>query len=219
MEIALLALTLGLAFLDWYATERKLHRLHFITKPLVIVALIAWFTLATGWQGENLWFGLGLVFSLVGDIDLLFPKRLFLLGLVAFMLAHICYIIGFNQEPLQFQPGLALLLVLLAVTDYSLFVRLVRSPAGRQLRIPIAFYILVISLMVFSTLACLVRPMWTAAAAGFVALGGVLFMISDSILAYNRFVRSTPHAHLVVMSTYHLAQICLITGVIIHSGF
>ncbi len=218
MGTGLLVLTLVLAFVDWYAIENKLDRLHFFCKPLVILALMAWFTVSAGWQGGNTWFGLALVFSLLGDIFLMFPKRLFLAGLVSFLLAHVCYIVGLNREPLEFQTGLLLLLVLLAVVDYILFSRLSRAPACRKLRIPIALYIMVLSLMAFSALACLARPLWTGAAAGFVALGGVLFMFSDALLAYNRFICPTSHGHLVVMASYHLAQISLITGVIMHAG-
>jgi uncharacterized membrane protein YhhN len=66
--------------------------------------------------------------------------------------------------------------------------------------------------MAFSALACLARPGWPPGAALLAAGGAVLFMVSDSVLAWNRFVRPVRQVDLVVLSTYHLGQMCLIAG-------
>src|ERR1035437_5377631 len=99
METILLVLTFILAVFDWVATEKNWHKVRLFSKPATLMALIAWFSAAAGWNGANLWFGLALVFSLLGDVNLMFPDRLFLPALLSFMLAHVFYIAGFNQGP------------------------------------------------------------------------------------------------------------------------
>ena len=93
----LLILAIAFAALEAYATNKGLLKLEFISKPAVMVCLFIWLYLATGLQGAALWFGLGVLFSLVGDTFLLWLDRMFIFGLAAFLLAHICYIIGFKD--------------------------------------------------------------------------------------------------------------------------
>src|SRR5512144_421577 len=47
------------------------------TKPGTLILLIAWFTQIGDWRGGLLWFGLGLVFSLAGDVLLHLPGKFF----------------------------------------------------------------------------------------------------------------------------------------------
>lgn len=96
----------------------------------------------------------------------------------------------------------------------------VRShPAFRRLDIPTSVYSIVLSLMWLSALLTLFRPGWNIGAAALVALGGTLFEISDSMLAYNMFVKRIPRAHFWVHLTYHLAQLGIISGIILNSRF
>ncbi len=219
MPAILLVLTLLLAVVDWAAAEKHWRRVHFICKPATLLALIAWFSSATGWGGFNLWFGLGLVFSLLGDVNLLFPDRLFMPGLAAFLLAHVLYIIGFNQSPLLPAP-LALGVVALVIGAFAFVYSRLRSglahlAGGRRMLLPVNFYMVTISLMLISAWLCLFRPAWPWQAALAAGLGALLFFFSDSLLAYNRFVRTTPHHDLLVMSSYHLGQIGIAGGVIL----
>ncbi len=71
MENSLLILTVGLASVNWLAVDRGWKKTRIFSKPAALIALIAWFSLAAGWQAGNLWFGLALVFSLAGDILML----------------------------------------------------------------------------------------------------------------------------------------------------
>jgi uncharacterized membrane protein YhhN len=221
MQPLFLALTIILAPLDWLVTEKHWQSVRLVSKPAVLLALIAWFSLAAGWDGANLWFGLALVFSLLGDINLMFPERFFLPGLVSFLLAHIFYILGFNTGPLAGSPlGLVLLAVVAAagVLVYRrLRVGLHGSPEGRRMMAPVILYSVTISLMLASAWLCLFRPGWPTGAALCAGIGAALFFSSDSVLAYNRFVAPTRYHDLVVMSTYHLGQIALIAGVVLKS--
>ncbi len=59
---------------DWLAAWRGWRRVRWVTKPGTLLLLIAWFSQVGGWQGNLFWFGLGLVFSLLGDIFLQLPE-------------------------------------------------------------------------------------------------------------------------------------------------
>lgn len=219
MGTTLLALTLALAVVDWAAVERNWRAVHFFCKPATLLALIAWFSVAAGWGGANLWFGLALMLSLLGDVNLLFPGRLFLPGLVAFLLAHIAYIVGFSQGLLSLN-ALALVIVGVAVGAFAfVFSRLraglLGSAEGRRMLLPVVIYSITLSLMVISAWLCLFRPAWPLNAALAAGIGALLFYCSDSLLGYNRFVRETPHHDLLVMSAYHLGQIAIIAGVVL----
>jgi alkylglycerol monooxygenase len=211
-----LALTLGFAVADWLAVEFFWRRVHFVAKPGALLSLICWFSAVVGWQGANLWFGLGLVFSLLGDINLMLPGRFFMPGLISFLLAHVFYIIGFNQGLFPVHP--LVLLFLAAIVGYAVWLinLLISTPSGRRMAVPVGVYTAAISLMLFSALSCLLRPDWSLGGAAVVSLGAVLFLCSDSVLAYNRFVAKTAHHDLVVMATYHLAQITIVLGLTFH---
>ena len=86
--------------------------------------------------------------------------------------------------------------------------------AGGQsrLRKPVLAYTLIITVMALSALNTLFRVDWAPAAAGWVALGAVLFFVSDIILAYNRFVRPFRNGRLWNMAAYHLGQMALAWG-------
>jgi len=220
MATALLGMTLALAAVDWAAAEKNWRRLHYFFKPAALLAMIAWFSVAAGWGRANLWFGLALVFSLLGDINLLFPERLFLPGLASFLLAHVLYIVGFNQAPLVLQAPQALAVLALAAGAFGfvfgrLWSGLAHIAGGRRMLLPVIFYSVTISLMVVSAWLCLFRPAWPLNAALAAGLGALLFFCSDSLLAYNRFVKQTAHHDLLVMSAYHLGQIGIIAGVIL----
>ena len=85
------------AALEAIAVSRNLQKLEYIAKPAVMAFLFLWLYTTTGLQGKTLWFGLGILLSLVGDVLLMTSlDRLFLPGLAAFLLAHISYITGFR---------------------------------------------------------------------------------------------------------------------------
>jgi len=219
MSASLLGLTLALAVFDWLAAEKHWRRIHFILKPAVLLALIAWFSINTGWKGAALWFGLGLVCSLLGDVILELPERFFLPGLVAFLLAHVFYIVGFSQSPLVWIPSA--LVVGLAVLGAFAFVLsrlrqgLAHIEGGKRMLFPVIAYSLTISVMLASAWLCLCRPAWSTGAALAAGAGAFLFFCSDSLLAYDRFVHPFPHRELLVMGCYHLGQIGIVAGVIL----
>jgi alkenylglycerophosphocholine/alkenylglycerophosphoethanolamine hydrolase len=212
--------TIFLAFLDWAALWFKKPQINTFSKPAVLIALILWFTSQGGWDLAPVWFGLALVFSLCGDIILLLPDRFFIFGLGAFLLAHVSYIIGFSPEsPAATLPFMMLGLLVLTVGSllYNTVRRAIESnPIHAKLKNPVLVYSIALSMMFFSAVLTLAEPEWFAPAAVLAAVGGMLFFSSDSLLSYNRFVRPVPNGQLLVRILYHLGQIALTAGVLIH---
>ena len=219
MDTALLVLTFIFAIADWIGTERGWIKARYLTKPAPLLALIAWFSVVNGWQAGGLWFGLALVFSMLGDILLLLPDNYLVPGMMTFLVAQVLYIIGFNQVLINPDPLALVVIVLVAVAALRIFALirsgLIRTGDGRKLLTPAKVYTSAISLMLVSAWFCLFRPGWPLAAALLVGIGALFFFVSDSATAYFRFIRRIPHSDLFVMTTYHLGQIAIIAGVIL----
>jgi uncharacterized membrane protein YhhN len=121
------------------------------------------------------------------------------------LFAHLFYLAGFwSDGPTLAAFALAAVVVLAAVTPVA--VRVLRSVDSEPaLRGPVALYMLVISAMVATALA---TGNWLAGA------GAVLFATSDSMIAWNRFVRPFRTADVAIMVTYHLAQALLVLSLV-----
>ncbi len=145
----------------------------------------------------------GLAFSLAGDVFLMF-KGFFIPGLVAFLIAHFCYIALFRRDAPWFAERRALAATLAAagVMYAFLFPRL--DPV---LKVAVAVYATVIALMAAQAIgrATVLRDPPSVA----LAVGAVFFMLSDSLLAINRFATPLPMAQFWVLSTYYVAQLLI----------
>jgi uncharacterized membrane protein YhhN len=183
-----------------------------------MVILFLWLFLETGLQGFTLFFAFGILFSLLGDIWLMLPRRFFLAGLFSFLLAHVSFIVGLNQTPLPFSAlsmavgGTVFLIAILLFCKIRFgFMRMIGT---LRARFPLALYGLALTLMLLSAVSTLFRDAWTTSAALMVTTGALLFFISDCMLGFDRFVKPFRHARLLVRITYHLGQMILIAGVI-----
>jgi uncharacterized membrane protein YhhN len=218
----LLLLTGALFLAEWAAVAGDRKKMRRFTKPAALVALLAWFTQQSLWQGWLWWFGLGLVFSLAGDILLLLPGWLFPAGALAFLLAHAAYVTGLNQNlaVICWQGGLILVCVVTAafVFGRKLLANLQQAHHSRRLRLLIIAYMTAISLMLYSALLTPLRPGWPPTAAALTIAGAIFFFTSDSILAWNKFVRPIRSGHLLVMMTYHLGQLGIVSGALLAFG-
>ncbi len=212
-------IVLILAVADWIAAEKKWKVIEYIAKPATMLSLLAWIGISVGWGAPLLWFTIGAVFCLAGDIFLMLPGDRFIFGLIAFLFGQICYVIGFNNLPpyINFLGGVVIIILLVYLGWlYPKLLGGLKAKAINRLRIPVLIYSIVISLMVYSALMTLTRTGWPTPAAISVSLGAILFYISDSFLAWDRFVNPLAHARLKVMLTYHLGQIGIILGAILH---
>jgi uncharacterized membrane protein YhhN len=149
-----------------------------------------------------------LVFSLVGDVFLIFDGY-FIAGLASFLVAHVCYIALFRQDVPWF-PRRAVLAGTLAAG--ALMYAFLFPHLGAVLKAAVAAYTLVIALMAAQAIgrALVVRD---KAAYG-VAAGAVLFMLSDALLAVNRFAMPLPLAQFWVLGTYYAAQVLIARNVV-----
>lgn len=217
-----LILALLFAILEALAVSKDVRQLEYIAKPAVMVFLFLWLYSTTGLQGSAFWFGLGILFSLVGDVLLMLSSdRFFLLGLIAFLLTHTFYIIGLRDSLTFSNIWSLLLLAVIAISVSSLLRRIVsamRSKGKEKLVLPVAIYGTVISIMLYATIATIYEPAWNTGAALFVSLGAFLFVASDAILAWNKFVSPVKNGRFRNIALYHLGQIGLIAGVIRQSG-
>ena len=182
--------------------------LPWVFKPLTTVLIIA---LALSRQGDvPRRKGLvvaGLVASLAGDVALLWPAG-FVAGLLAFLVAHLLYIAAFCLTARFAARGVpfAVYAALAAVILSQLWPGV---PAG--LRAPVVAYVVCLASMAAQALVW-----WRVAhgtpmqrPAGWAAVGGLLFMASDALLAINKFLTPLPEAALWVLSTYWTAQWCI----------
>src|SRR5215207_456251 len=139
-----LALALVFAFLQAIAVSGNLQPLEYIAKPAVMVFLFLWLYAGSGLQGNLLWFGLGILFSLAGDILLMVSSdRTFLFGLVAFLFAHLFYITGFREELTTFHAWSLILVIVITLTVGALIRRIVvamRANRKNKLVGPVILY-------------------------------------------------------------------------------
>ena len=205
----LTALTLGSAALAILASIGVLPTAWvFAFKPLTTLLVLAhaWPRGADAPTQRRL-IRLGLTLSLAGDVFLLWPQSGFLPGLVAFLLAHLAYIAAFCVPVrLAARP--------LAFVAYALAALLILPPLWPgipgALRAPVVAYVICLA-----TMAAQAGVWWRASAGGDAelarraALGGLLFMVSDSLLAVNKFATALPLAALWILASYWLAQWCI----------
>ena len=219
MPAILFALAILTAIVEWVAVHKNWRKVEYAAKPGVMVFLLAWFMLTSGLRGPVIWFGLGILLSLVGDVFLMLSneRRWFLFGLGAFLLAHVAYILGFNSPPPPFNGMTFVVALMVLVSALPLIRRVLLGAARKGLRRMIELvrvYATVISLMLFSALMTLFRTDWLSMPAYLVSLGAVLFISSDLVLAWNKFVNPVRGGKLVLMITYHLGQMALIAGAV-----
>ena len=158
-----------------------------------------------------------LILSWIGDMVLLFQQSdstFFLIGLASFLLAHIFYIISFsfsisNEHValLKRKPWLILFFFLYASGIFMV----VYHQLGSML-IPVIVYMCVILTM---GLAALNRYGRVAQRSFIdVFIGACLFILSDSLLAINKFYMPFALASFLIMITYINAQFFIVRGMI-----
>lgn len=191
-----------------------LDNAHYIAKPAIVISLIFLFiktfgSISTSIKRITL---LALCFSVLGDILLMFVERsphFFTVGLVAFLLAHIMYIVVFLKHRNK-QRSLVAFVILLLVYASGLFY-LLKNGLGDML-IPVIVYMIVILSM--ATSAFMRKGSVSTMSYNLVFIGAIFFMISDSILALNKFYQPIPWSNISIMVTYALAQYLIVLGIL-----
>ena len=218
----LIVLAFIFAGLESLALWKGWHKLEYLAKPAVMVCLFIWLYATAGLHGALLWFGIGILFSLAGDIALMFIDRFFMFGLIAFLIAHIAYLIGFNtplpQTTTVWSILLAVVIGLGSVRVLRRIVGSIHTKGKKQLVVPVIIYGIVITLMLLAAMLTLFRLDWNAAAAVLVSFGAAMFYFSDIVLAWHRFVSPIKNGRMLNIGMYHLAQIVIVVGVVMQFG-
>jgi uncharacterized membrane protein YhhN len=180
--------------------ERKIRSLEIVFKPITTLLLLAVVGVPHGTFAGLIW--AGILLSVVGDVALLWQsKRAFLVGLAAFLLAHLAYVIAFLGVA-RWSPHVAAVAAVMAVSSTLLMRAIWKGAAG--MHGPTIAYAVVISAMVISASAMIGGPLPLAP---FAAVGAVLFYISDSSLALNLFRKPIPHVAFLAIGVYWIGQL------------
>jgi uncharacterized membrane protein YhhN len=200
---------------DWIAKARSRTALEYLCKPATLVALIAAAALldpGVDAHTRRVWFVAALICSLAGDVLLMLPQDLFVPGLAAFLVGHLCYLVGFwTHAPslIAFSVSAVVVAGVVAPLGYriltSIGTSIDRAAEPEALRLAVAGYVAVISVMLATALA-----IGNVAAAA----GAVLFVASDSMIAWDRFVARFRWAPVAIMVTYHLGQAGLVASLL-----
>jgi uncharacterized membrane protein YhhN len=190
--------------------------LQYVSKALLMPLLAGYFIYSIKGFSNILsrWLLAALFFSWAGDVLLLFQEKdslFFMLGLSAFLLAHVFYIIAFQnirgREAVRFR----LLLLAIVAVYYAGLIYLL-YPRLANMRLPVLVYGVVISTMFMLAMHMLfirnrVPGKW-------MMVGALLFVLSDSTLAVNKFYQAFEGAGIIIMVTYGLAQFSIINGAV-----
>jgi len=201
MQARIILLTVGIigavAFLVGKAIEHEW--LAFLSKPVPVLCMLVYVVVAAPRNRSSWAIVVGLGLSALGDVLLQRPIDFFMGGLVAFLLGHVAYIVGFTLVDRRGSPLRAIVPI-----GYGVAVCAWLYPHLGDLVIPVAVYMVVICAMLWRA-AALVRPGDTAARLA--VIGAALFVLSDTVLAINKFATQLPGAGYVIILLYWAGQL------------
>ncbi len=171
--------------------------------PLTLILLLALALAAPPSQPPRYRRGIvtGLAFSLAGDVFLMLPRDRFLAGLCCFLLAHVGYLVALTSDS-RFAVK-ALPFVLLGGTGTVLMLVL-WAGIPPALRLPVLVYAGVLLAMAAQAASRALDRRTSLAVAA--AMGAILFVASDSLLALKRFGYPIPASRVLVLAPYFVAQ-------------
>lgn len=195
-----------------FAEKKESRLLRYIFKPVTSMLFVLMALTGALSGAYSLWITCGLVLSFIGDVALMFKsERAFMAGLVSFLLAHIFYIVAFlSLVPIFTWNVPALVVVFIA----SLVVLRWFWPKLGDMRVPVIFYVLVIS--------CMVWRAWTVFFYGdiemsykyLIAFGATFFFLSDIAVAKDQFIGASFANRLWGLPLYYIAQFLLAFSVL-----
>lgn len=181
-----------------------------IFKPLTLILIVVIATIFPATESYyKIFIVAGLVLSLLGDMFLIYPEQHFKKGLIAFLFGHVFYIIAFTvSSGVHFTLWIFLPIALVGI----LYLRNI-LPYSSKMKIPIIIYVIIIAIMGWMAMERFnyIPTSGTILA----AIGAVLFMISDAVLAMNKFRKPFFSAELIILTTYFTAQWLLAISVIV----
>lgn len=187
--------------------------LHYVCKPLttLLIFAIAWHAPAPQPAYRRAVLA-GLLLSTLGDVWLMLPQDRFIFGLASFLLAHLAYLYAFTR-PLPMQPGRWPVAVYLVIASFVL--ALLRPHLPQPLQLPVVIYVVALVAMAAQAAVLGLKP--EHAGGRFALAGGFCFVVSDTLLAIDRFHTALPYAAVAVLTTYWLAQFLIARSVFLSS--
>lgn len=173
----------------------------YIFKPLTMVFIIGIALIRVcEFKGYRNLIVAALCCSMAGDLFLMLPGDQFVFGLLSFLIAHLFYIAAFRTRP----SGLSAAWCGLACVAYGSLMLWFLFPYLGDMKLPVSIYLVVILLMAWQALSrCVAKRHPRAVLA---ALGAILFVASDSMIAISRFYGRFRLSDLLILATYFVAQ-------------
>jgi uncharacterized membrane protein YhhN len=206
---------------ELFSTLADAPIVHQFAKPFLVLTLIGYYVYSRAGQSMAVTFLLALFFSWAGDVLLMFQQddaSFFIYGLAAFLLAHVLYIFSYRQHRWENETsalqGLQRIRFAFPLVLAGSGLVVILYPHLGSMKWPVLGYALVITLMSINALFRYGRT--TQGSFVMVFGGSILFMISDSLLAINKFIEPLARADFWIMATYIAAQFLIVRGVISH---
>jgi uncharacterized membrane protein YhhN len=185
-------------------------------KPCIVLSLLTMLYVSTRLKGRfHKRLFTGLIFALAGDVLLIYAGKnesYFMYGLMAFLLCHIFYTsafyLDFKSAPDLDKKGARIAIFLCAILAIGFYFFL--RPHLVIMKLPVMIYVLVISMMMM--MASFRNLRVNTSSFNFILFGAMFFLLSDSILAYNKFVQPINYAGIWIMATYMIAQYLITIG-------
>lgn len=195
--------------------------MHHLFKPLIMVSLMIFYGVSVPREYRSMTVWVAMFFSFLGDTLLMYENRdslYFIFGLVAFLLSHIFYIFSYRQHrwdtAVSQLQGLQRIRLAFPVILAGTGLVVILYPTLGDLRIPVILYATVMVVMVLTAMARYGRTDFYSFV--MVSMGAISFMISDSILAINKFLQPISGAGVWIMVSYIGAQYLIVAGLIRH---
>lgn len=195
----LLVGALVVSALDWFAVAQGHRFLEYVCKPTAATLFVAAaMALDVSNSSARMWLVIALVLSVVGDVFLMLPRDAFVQGLAAFAVAQVGFTISFAlRSPTAWRFVLSLFAIgFVAILLARRFITAIAERNLKDLVPAVVVYMVVISAMVVAA---------SSAGNAIGIAGAILFLVSDSLIAEQRFVAARPWQPLTIIVTYHLA--------------
>jgi uncharacterized membrane protein YhhN len=207
-----------------YSLVHQLPLLHYAVKPLFMVVLMVFQRGQLG--GLSSFFSktiqFGLFFSWIGDIALMFDEKvpiLFVVGLGAFLIAHLGYaaafVINVKDSNSSFNIPKSALMALPFIVIISCFFYYMKDGLPAELFVPVLTYTLVISVMGIT--AAIRYDHVDAKSYKWILIGAILFILSDMVIAINKFVIDFEYDAILNMALYLTGQFMITVGAVFYS--
>lgn len=204
---------------EWFSSTVLIYTSKILLMPL----LMFYFGKTSQSNPQKRFIFAALFFSWLGDIFLMFPRNeysqnvkqlLFISGLIAFLLAHINYIIAFIKDIYHEKKASIIIespYLVIPFTLYLFFLLRFLSPYLSFMKFPVYIYGICITLMLITAFNR--KNIVTNYSFYLVFSGALLFIISDTLLSINIFYKKVEWQRLAVMLTYILAQGFIVLGI------